>query len=179
MTIETPRLRLRPFTTSDFEAFARMSADPEVIRYLGNGLPIARINAWFEMAAFVGHWHLLGFGEWLAEDKATGAFVGRIGLQRPEGWPATEVGWMLTREHWGKGYATEGGRAALEYAFGHLRIKRVISMIHPENVASIRVAERLGESFERRMTVNSRDRLIYSIEANEILPDPEARSIGV
>jgi RimJ/RimL family protein N-acetyltransferase len=114
VTIETPHLTLRPFAASDFEDFARMSADPEVMRYLGDGCPLGRINAWFEMASFIGHWYLLGFGEWAAEEKATGAFVGRIGLQRPEGWPATEVGWVLCREHWGKGYATEGGRAALD-----------------------------------------------------------------
>ena len=144
VTIETARLRLRPFAASDFEDFARMSADPEVMRYLGDGRPVGRINAWFEMAAFVGHWHLLGFGEWVAEEKATGAFVGRIGLQRPEDWPATEVGWVLSREHWGKGYATEGGRAALDYGFNQLRLRRVISMIHPENAASTRVAEPLG-----------------------------------
>lgn len=166
VTIETPRLTLRPFAASDFEDFARMSADSEVMRYLGDGCPVSRINAWFEMASFIGHWYLRGFGEWAAEEKATGAFVGRIGLQHPEGWPATEVGWVLCREHWGKGYATEGGRAALGYAFNQLHLRRVISMIHPENAASIRVAERLGETFDQRMTVNNRDRLVYAIETS-------------
>lgn len=165
VTLETARLRLRPFAVTDFEAFAGMCADPEVVRYLGDGLPIGRTRAWFEMAAHVGHWQLLGFGEWAAEEIATGKFVGRIGLQRPDGWPDTEVGWVLAREHWGKGYAIEGGRAALDYAFQQLGAARVISMIHPDNAASIRVAERLGETFSQRMIVNNRDRLIYAIQA--------------
>jgi RimJ/RimL family protein N-acetyltransferase len=164
VTIESPRLRLRPCVDADFEDYARMSGDPEVMRYLGDERPMSRIAAWLQMAAFVGHWFLRGFGEWVAEEKATGAFVGRICLQRPEGWPATEVGWVLCREHWGKGYATEGGRAALDYAFDHLRIDRVISMIHPQNAASIRVAERLGETLYGRITVNDKTRLLYAIE---------------
>jgi RimJ/RimL family protein N-acetyltransferase len=161
--VETPRLRLRPFVRADFEAFARMCADAEVVRFLGDGLPVGRTRAWFEMAAHVGHWHLMGYGEWAAEEKATGTFVGRIGLQRPEGWPDTEVGWILAREHWGN--AIEGGRAALDVAFNRLRLPRVISMIHPDNAASIAVAQRLGETFDRRMIVNNRVRLIYAIEA--------------
>ncbi|MGY4304505.1 RimJ/RimL family protein N-acetyltransferase [Bradyrhizobium sp. USDA 4369] len=163
VTLETPRLKLRPFTNADFEAFAQMTGDPRVMQYLGDGRALSRTRAWFEMAAFIGHWHLLGFGEWAVEEKSTGAFVGRIGLQRPDGWPATEVGWMLCHEHWGKGYALEGARAALDYAFRQLKSERIISMIHPDNAGSIRVAVRLGETFERRMTVNGRDRLIYSI----------------
>jgi RimJ/RimL family protein N-acetyltransferase len=164
VTLETPRLRLRPFLPSDFEAFARMCGDPEVVRYLGDGMPRSRIAAWFEMAAFVGHWSLRGFGEWAVEERSSGVFVGRIGLQQPEGWPDIEVGWVVCREQWGKGFATEGGQAALAYAFERLGARRVISMIHPDNEGSIRVAERLGESFDRRITLNNRDRLVYAIE---------------
>src|SRR5262249_18435174 len=103
--------------------------------------------------------------EWAAEEKSTGRFVGRVGLQRPEGWPGVEVGWMLHRGSWGKGLATEGAKAALDVAFANLGVNRVISMIHPENTASIAVAERLGEKFTDRTVVNGRDRLIYSIDS--------------
>ena len=72
--------------------------------------------------------------------------MGRIGLWNPKGWPGLEVGWLLARSRWGEGLATEGGRRALAWAFDMLAADHVISLIRPENVASIRVAEKLGES---------------------------------
>jgi len=80
--------------------------------------------------------------------RASGTFVGRIGLFNPEGWPGLECIWALARGAWGKGYATEGARRALEYAFTELDQAHVISLIRPGNTASIRVAERLGETLE-------------------------------
>ena len=71
---------------------------------------------------------------------------------------------MLSREHWGRGLATEGAKAALDYAFRHLRAQRVISMIHPENAASIRVAKRIGETLAGPIALNGRDRLVYMAE---------------
>jgi RimJ/RimL family protein N-acetyltransferase len=136
------------------------------MRYLRDGSPITRTAAWFEMVAFLGHWTLRGFGEWAVEERSTGTFVGRIGLQQPEGWPEVEVGWVLHPAHWGKGFATEGATVALDIAFARLRSKRVISMIHPDNAASIRVAERLGEKRSAIILINGRTRLVYAIEPN-------------
>ena len=76
--------------------------------------------------------------------KATGQLIGRLGFLNPVGWPAFEIGWTLGRQHWGKGFATEGARRALDYAFYELDKPHVISLIHPENKGSIAVAERLG-----------------------------------
>src|SRR5215510_420424 len=81
---------------------------------------------------------------------ATGVLVGRVGLFNPDGWPGLECIWALARGAWGKGYATEGARRALQYAFAELGQARVISLIRPDNTASIRVAERLGETLEGR-----------------------------
>ena len=78
---------------------------------------------------------------------ASGAFIGRIGLWQPEGWPGTEVGWMLGRAWWGRGYATEAGRAAMDWGFEHLPVDELVSLIQPGNTASIAVAEKLGETF--------------------------------
>jgi RimJ/RimL family protein N-acetyltransferase len=100
------------------------------------------------MAMFVGHWQLRGYGVWAVEEKATGAFIGRVGLHNPDGWPGIEVGWTLGRASWGKGFATEAGRAALTWSFDALGLDHIISLIHPENARSIRVAERLGMKFE-------------------------------
>lgn len=159
---ETERLWLRPFHMDDFEQFFRMASDSEVMLYLGNGKPISRYEAWQQMSAIVGHWHLRGFGIWAAEEKETGKFVGRIGLQRPEGWPDVEAVWILSREHWGKGYAVEGARYALKYAAARLGLKRVISLIHPDNAGSIRVAEKVGEQYEGPLQIIGVERLIYA-----------------
>ena len=166
LEVETERLLLRHFKHEDLDDYARISADPEVMRYIGKGQPLSREDAWRSMAFHSGHWQLRGFGQWAVELKETGRLIGRIGLFMPEGWPGLEVGWLLDREYWGRGLATEGGRAALNYAFQELRAEHVVSIIHPENQASIRVAEKLGERFERHDTVNGNKAVIYGIAAS-------------
>src|SRR5262249_33885673 len=131
--LETERLLLRAWRESDYEAYARICADPEVMRFLG-GKAYTRLEAWRHMAYIVGHWQLRGFGHWAVEEKATGAFVGRIGVQDPEGWPAFEIGWTVAKERWGRGYATEGARRVLEHVFTDMGREHVISLIHPDNV---------------------------------------------
>jgi RimJ/RimL family protein N-acetyltransferase len=143
--LNTERLLLRQFRHDDIDAYAAMCADPEVMRYIGEGKPLSREDAWRNMAMMAGHWTLRGYGMWALEERATGALVGRVGLYYPEGWPGQEVGWMLAREHWGKGYAFEAGRAALAHAFDTLQWPGVISLIDPENRRSIALAGRLGE----------------------------------
>jgi RimJ/RimL family protein N-acetyltransferase len=91
-------------------------------------------------------WDEEGFGIWAVEERESARFAGRCGLQRHRLWPDdVECGWGIDAELWGRGYATEAGSAAIEHALGPLRLARVVSIIHPENVASIRVAEKLGE----------------------------------
>jgi RimJ/RimL family protein N-acetyltransferase len=163
VTLETERLILRMWREADFEPYAELCADPEVMRYLG-GKVFDRTEAWRHMASIIGHWYLRGYGIWAVEEKASGRFAGRIGCINPEGWPAFEVGWTLKREFWGKGYATEAGRRALEYAFNELDKPHVISLIQPENRASIRVAERLGETLEGTARVMGLEVLVYGVD---------------
>lgn len=163
VTLETERLLLRQFRDTDFNAFAAMNADPECIRYIGEGEPLDRDTAWRKLAMFLGHWRLRGYGFWAAEEKATGNFLGNIGLHFPEGWPGPEVGWQLRREYWGRGFATEGAVAARGYAFDVLGFDKLVSLIHPENARSIAVAERLGERFERRAEIQGQTALIYAV----------------
>jgi RimJ/RimL family protein N-acetyltransferase len=161
--LETERLRLRPFRLSDFDDYAAMCGDPEVARYLS--VRFSREQSWRHLAFLVGHCELLGYGMWAVEERETGAFVGRIGFADPDGWPGCELAWALARHWWGRGYATEGGRAALDHAFTVLGKDRVISLIHPENRASIRVAERLGETLQGRTSeALGAERLIYGID---------------
>lgn len=140
----TDRLLMRGFSEDDFEAYAAMMADPEVSRYLMDGRPLSRAEAWRQMAMFIGHWSLRGFGLWAVEERSSGRFLGRIGCLQPEGFPTFEIAYTLARGGWGKGYAREGAAAALRYAREVLKQPRIGSIIRPANAASIRVATSLG-----------------------------------
>lgn len=163
VTLHTDRLLLRMFCQDDFESYARLLADAEVMRYIGNGKALSRPEAWRHMAMLIGHWQLRGYGLWAVEERASGDLIGRIGIFSPEGWPDVEVGWMLRRASWGQGFATEGAQAALAYAFTALQQPHVISMIRPDNTASIRVAEKLGEQLEDRIEMHGDIALVYGI----------------
>lgn len=126
---------------------------------------MSRAEAWRNMAMILGHWQLRGYGTWAVEEQATNDFVGRVGFMYPEGWPGFELGGVLGRSHWGKGFATEAGSAALKYAFEELGRDHVISLIHPENEASIRVAQRLGQELEGRTELLEREVLIYGVRS--------------
>lgn len=164
MRLETERLILRTYRLSDFEDHFKLCADADMMRFLVGGKPMSRLEAWRHMAFLVGHWELLGYGYFAAEEKASGRFVGRIGFTNPEGWPGFEIGWSIAPEFQGKGYATEGGRFLLDYAFNEMGKDHVISVIHPDNKPSIRVAERLGEKLEGSEEVAGVQMLIYGID---------------
>ena len=164
-TLETERLLLRPFDKSDFEAYAALYADPEITRHFGSGPePWDRPRAWRHLAFQQGCWLLRGFGMWAVELRESGDFLGAIGFSAPEGWPGFELAWTLARRWWGHGYATEGAREAMAYAFYVLAEDRVISLIAPENRASIRVAERIGETLQCRIQHLGREMLCYGID---------------
>ena len=161
--LETERLVLRELRDGDLEEYAPMMADPEVARYLGDGRTQTRDEAWRSIAMLVGHWHLRGYGMWAVTERERDHMIGRVGFFYPEGWPGFEIGWTFGRGAWGKGYATEAARRVLAYGFEEMGRKEIISVIHPDNKASIRVAEKIGERFARKETVRGIERLIYSI----------------
>jgi RimJ/RimL family protein N-acetyltransferase len=161
--IETDRLRLRGMKNSDLDAFAEMNADPEFARYFGTGEPLSRFDSWKVLSMLAGHWALNGFGFWIVEEKQSNQLIGRVGIWNPDGWPGTEIGWGIAREHWGKGYATEAALAAKNWAFDHLDIDELISVIHPDNEASKRVAKRIGEVYTKTIDVLGKTSDIYTI----------------
>jgi RimJ/RimL family protein N-acetyltransferase len=163
-TLETARLRLRPFRGDDLEPYAALCADAEVMRYVGDRSVLSREDAWRQLAMLAGHWQLRGFGMWAVEERATGAFIGRVGLHYPEGWPDRELAWALARPFWGRGYAAEAARAALAEAFGRLGWPRIISLIDPANARSVRLAERLGERWAGEATVRGHRVAVYALE---------------
>jgi RimJ/RimL family protein N-acetyltransferase len=162
--LKTKRLLLRGFRDGDLDAVAAMCADPDVMRYLGDGRTLDRADAWRQMAMFVGHWTLRGFGNWAVQELGSGAYVGRVGLFYPEGWPGRELGWVLAREHWGKGYATEAAGAVLDHVFEILGWPRTISLIYRDNARSIRVAERLGAHLEGQATIRGHTADVWVID---------------
>jgi RimJ/RimL family protein N-acetyltransferase len=171
--LDTERLLLRGFEERDFDSYASMVADPEVTRFLGDGRPLSRGEAWRQFAMFVGHWVLRGFGVWAVEERATGAFIGRVGCFEPEGWPGFEVSYTLARSAWSRGYAREAAAAALTYGRDVLGRSRIISIIRPANVASIRVAKALGATVDGSVDffgsladiyLYPPDRHVYSVE---------------
>ena len=142
LTIETPRLILRPPRLDDLDAWSAMMADEETARFIG-GIA-ARSVCWRQLMSMIGSWHAHGFAMFSVIEKSTGRWVGRVGPWQPEEWPGPEVGWAIVRESWGKGYAVEAASASMDWAFTELGWEQVIHSIAPANVASQRVAEKLG-----------------------------------
>ncbi|HEX8642905.1 MAG TPA: GNAT family N-acetyltransferase [Allosphingosinicella sp.] len=145
-TLETPRLILRGWRPEDVAPYAAMMADAETARFITRkGLPYSPAETWAEVAWLIGHWQLLGHGLFVVEERATGAFAGRVGTLRQPGYPGLEIAWALAPAARGKGYAGEAACAAIGWAFARDPVDRIISLIHPANAASRRVAARIGE----------------------------------
>ena len=142
----TERLWLRQWRDDDWAPFAALNADTEVMRYFPSTLDERESNAFaYRNAALL---EVYGYGLWAVEERASGEFVGMVGLNQPQ-WqarftPCTEVGWRLARSAWGHGYATEAARAALAVAFGPLGLDEVVSFTAVANARSRAVMERLG-----------------------------------
>jgi RimJ/RimL family protein N-acetyltransferase len=159
-TLVTPRLLLRAWTLADIPAYTQMAAHPDMSRYTSS--PPDEGAVWRMFAFQIGHWALRGYGMWIVQERSTGQFLGRAGLYEEHGWPGLEVAWTIRRDRWGEGFATEGGAAALEYAFKELHRDRVISIIHPDNTASNRVAEKLGLTVAERTERHGQPRNIWA-----------------
>jgi RimJ/RimL family protein N-acetyltransferase len=142
LSLETPRLVLRPTRREDFDAWAAFMADAESARFVG-GVQ-ARPVAWRGFLTMAGAWAIQGFAMFSVIEKASGRWIGRVGPWQPEGWPGTEVGWGIARDRWGLGYATEAATAAIDWAFAELGWTEVIHTIDLANAASQTVARKLG-----------------------------------
>ncbi|MCG7893631.1 MAG: GNAT family N-acetyltransferase [Candidatus Thiodiazotropha taylori] len=153
--ISTQRLLLRPWRSSDLEPFAQLNADPEVMSYFPDTLSREQSDDLAQRCQQLIQQR--GWGFWAVEHKSSDTFIGFLGLHVPSAdlpfSPCVEIGWRLAQSHWGSGYATEGGRAALQVAFDQLNLEEVVSFTAVGNRRSRRVMERLGmgdstENFE-------------------------------
>jgi RimJ/RimL family protein N-acetyltransferase len=189
MRLETARLILREPLARDARAFYGIWGDRETTRFLGGTKTRAEVDA--VVARMQAHWDSYGVGLFTVERKADGGVLGRVGLLLwdPVRWVSafheplrepveTEVGWTLAREHWGRGYATEAALACRDWALGPLGLARLISLIAHGNVASIRVAEKIGESFERDVEGGSFEQEvgIWSLGAGPKRPVAQVRA---
>jgi ribosomal-protein-alanine N-acetyltransferase len=165
LSIETERARLRMFRDSDLEDLTKLFADPDVMRYLGNGEPCDRAEAQKALESISAHWERHGFGRWVLEDKQTGEFIGYGGLRSLFGTP--EVVYHLAKRHWGKGLATEMARASLKFGFNERGFDRIVAIAKPPNAASIHVMEKLGMHFEMRTSYYGIEVVQYAISADE------------
>lgn len=186
-TIETARLLLRPWQAGDLAEFTRLLTDPVVTRYIVVSTPFSPQDVADLSASTLEQWERNGFGPWAAIEKATGRWVGRIGLDELPHWPGPdriEVGWELHREFWGRGLATEGGRAGLRYGFGTVGLERIISATMATNAASRRVMEKCGLRFQGELPMAGTTVAWYAIDRADwqarqqqgsVPPDPERR----
>ena len=165
VAIETERLRLRMFQASDLDSLAALFADPDVMRYVGNGEPVDRPEAEKALASIVAHWEREGFGRWAIEEKETGEFVGYGGLRSLFGTP--EVVYHFAKRHWGKGFATEMARAALQFGFSEKGFTRIVAIAKPGNDASIHVMKKLGMQFEQQTSYYDIEVVQYAITVDE------------
>jgi RimJ/RimL family protein N-acetyltransferase len=176
MQLETERLLLRPLSEDDLDAIAPLYGDADVMRYIGAGVPWTRHRAAEAIDRWTSYWAADGFGMLAVVRREDDALIGDVGLLawNPDTWShgtrasigpgaEIEIGWTLGRDAWGRGYATEAARAVRDWARDELGLERLISLIHPENAASIRVAEKLGERYEREVVVSGRPARLYAV----------------
>ena len=174
-SIETERLRLRIVRRDDLDDLAKLFADPDVVKYVGDGKPASREDAAKAVESMIAHWQKHSFGRWIAADKSNGAFIGFGGLRSLFGTP--EVVYHLTRKNWGKGFATELARAALRFGFEERRFARIVGITKPPNTASIHVMEKLGMHFEKHARYYGLDVVQHSIERDAFQWDGSSYAI--
>lgn len=147
--VETARLRLRRFTHEDLDGLWRIASDPEVMRHIGDGIPFTREVTEVNLAGIIRAFGRRGWGRWALEKKDGGGLIGYCGLAHGSEEMGVELVYLLAREEWGKGVATEAAWASLRYGFETLGFDSIAALTLHDNWRSRRVMQRLGMSFER------------------------------
>lgn len=160
---ETERLLVRHFQVSDLDAFAELCADPEVLRYVGDGTILSRddVKHWIEVCQQ--RYAARGYGTSAVFERATGEFVGYCGVVRAPGNDFDELIYVFHRSAWGQGYATEVGRAMLGYVFAHSSLSEIYATIHADNRTSRKVAAKLGMMVEKQITEPDGEPVVFYV----------------
>ncbi len=148
LTILTENLRLRPFTPADATPMHQILCGKDILRYFPGSGKLPTLEQVQQMIdRLITHWQEKGYGLWAVELRSTGALLGRCGLQYISETDEIEIDFILDRDYWGRGFATEAGRASMQYGFNELGLVSVVGIVHPENLASQRVLEKVGLQF--------------------------------
>lgn len=165
--IETNRLLIRPYTIEDMHFLESLVSDPQVVRFIGNGKPRTK-----EGARLFFNWNLSHlkedqlFGLQVLVEKTSGDLIGHAGLvpQEVDGVTEIEVGYWIAPAYWGMGFATEAAAAFRDIALERLNEDRIIALIYPDNIASCRVAEKLGMHIWKEIERHNKEVLVYTKE---------------
>lgn len=147
---KTDRLTLRSFTESDIVDLHRIMGQPNMLRYFPSSSPpeVDRVEQLINFQ--LEHWELYGYGWWAVEEKENSRFIGWAGLQFLPDTNEVEIAYMIDRDYWRRGLATEAARSGLQFGFEQLKINEIVAIVHHQNSASIRVIEKLGMVFSQR-----------------------------
>lgn len=145
--ITTENLRLRPFTLEDTPAMHQILNGRDVLKYFPGTQTLSVEHVQRMIGRLLTHWQEHDYGLWAVEHRATGTLLGRCGLQHIPETNEVEIDFILDRVYWGHGYATEAGQASLGYGFEELNLASVVGIVHPDNLASQRVLQKLGMQF--------------------------------
>jgi [ribosomal protein S5]-alanine N-acetyltransferase len=163
IVLETPRLLLRQFTLEDLDGLAALYADPTVMTFLGG--PRSYERAQQHLAQIMQNYEEYGFGLWATVHKGERQLMGRCGLipQVIAGKSEVEIGYLLAKEYWGQGLASEAAAAIRDYGFSTVGCDRLISLIDPQNFASQKVAQRAGLTYEKDVMLAGKTYQTYAI----------------
>jgi RimJ/RimL family protein N-acetyltransferase len=159
--IETERLLLRALAMTDLDEFVALHRDPEVVRFVR---ALDRVQAEERLRANEQEWEQRGHGMLAILDRLSGRLLGRVGLKYWPQFREIEAGWLLRRDAWGHGYATEAGRACVDWGFATLPVPYVTAMIAAENTRSIHVAQRLDFEPVREDVLLGDPVIVHSVE---------------
>jgi RimJ/RimL family protein N-acetyltransferase len=161
--IETERLHLRPFTIDDADCIYRLNLDPGVIKMTGD-IPFESVQDATNFLRAYDHYRKYGFGRWAVINRKDGEFVGWCGLKYTPEHDEVDVGFRFFRSAWNQGFATESARACVRHGFDKLNLPRVVGRAMKENIASVRVLEKIGMRFLDTFDFDGHDGVIYCIE---------------
>lgn len=159
--IETERLQLRLFRPGDLDDLFPIFSDPDVVRYLGSGQPARRDETETALMSIIRHWEVYGFGRWAAVCKQTRKLIGYCGLRNFQG--TAELVYLLSKQYWGMGLATEMARASIKFGFEEKKFEHIIAMAKLANIASQRVMSKVGMSFQNNILIFNIEVALYSI----------------
>lgn len=158
--IETSRLRLRHFVTDDLDDLFRIYSDAEVMKYLS---PRNKEQTQASLHKHIQHWQQYNFGMWAVVHKDSGRLIGRCGLGFLDNTPEIELGYVFDKPYWNMGIGTEAATATIKYGFEEVKLNRIVAIAHPQNIASVRVIQKVGMKYEKNAHFYNVDVVYYAI----------------